>query len=276
MNPYFTILGHTFPAYGIMALLGAAAVFIYSIFMCRKYKIDFNDQLYFMVFAFIFLFIGAVLLYQIVGIKELIRLIPYLFTDFEYFKNHITSGLVFYGGLIGVIIGGSVYAKVFKQDSRKLLMYSVPAMPLFHIFGRIGCFLGGCCHGIENARYGIAYTHSITGENGIPFIPVQLYEAAGNLLIFIILLINQRKKHKFFQPLGLYFTIYGTMRFMLEFLRGDTIRGGLGFLSTSQWISLVIIPIGIYCLVASEQSNILNKLYTSTKKAKSNKESADI
>ncbi len=261
MYPFITLFGHTISSYSIMTVIGILAVFIYALIRCRQTGIDISEEFIYLTFAFIFLMIGAVILYQLTNIKELIRLIPYLFTDFTYFRTHITTGIVFYGGLLGALCGCMVYSCLFHQDTRKMLMHTVPVIPLFHFWGRIGCFLAGCCHGIENTHFGIAYVNSPMGENGIPFLPVQLYEAAGNLIIFIILLFNQKRVKKIYQPLGIYLTMYGTMRFLLEFLRGDDIRGHLGILSTSQWISLVIIPFGIYCLVVKEEKNCLNRLY---------------
>ncbi len=267
MYPFMNIFGRTIPSYSVMAIIGTIAVAIYAVIRCRQEKIELDDMAYFLVFAFIFMPVFAVVLYWITEIKEVARVFTYLFRDFKYFTSHIPIGLVYYGGLFGVFFGGFVYAKAFKTDVRRMFMIMVPAIPLFHIFGRIGCFLAGCCHGAVNEQFGIAYSHSVSAENGIPYLPIQLVESFGNLIIFIIMCFSQKKKHKYFQPAGLYFTMYGTMRFVLEFFRGDTIRGHVGALSTSQWISLVVIPLGVYCLVCPAEKNFMNRLYT-PKKAK--------
>ena len=78
----------------------------------------------------------------------------------------------------------------------------------------------------------------------------------------------RNKKQKYYQPFGVYLTLYGIMRFVLEFFRGDEVRGFLGAFSTSQWISLVTIPLGIYCLIVAPDKNILSKFYVPGKTKK--------
>ena len=48
--------------------------------------------------------------------------------------------------------------------------------------------------------------------------------------------------------LGAYVIAYAVIRFVLEFLRYDYERGILWVFSTSQWISLILLPIGIWLL----------------------------
>lgn len=261
MYPYINIFGKQFTTYGVMALIGGIACLIYMIIRAKQKKLNINDLLYYITLAFVFLFIGAVILFQIIEIITNYQTLQYLFTDIKYFTSHWSFGLVFYGGLYGALIGCAVYTKIFMQDTREIFMYISPVIPLFHIFGRIGCFLVGCCHGMVSEEFGIAYTNAIGAKNGIPYLPVQLYEATGDLIIFIILCINQCKVKKYYQPIGIYLTMYGILRFVLEFFRGDEIRGIFGALSTSQWISIVTIAFGIYCLVVPNEKNFLNKLY---------------
>ncbi len=107
-------------------------------------------------------------------------------------------------------------------------------MPLFHAFGRVGCFLAGCCYGKKLER-------TITILNGIRLerIPIQLIEAIFEFLLFIILTVI-RKKDDNVNILRIYLMSYSAFRFLDEFFRGDEIRGIFFGLSTAQWISLVI------------------------------------
>ena len=75
--------------------------------------------------------------------------------------------------------------------------------------------------------------------------------------------------------MGLYFVLYGILRFVDEFFRGDSIRGIWGPFSTSQYISLFIIPIGIYCLICPTEKNFFEKWYTPGKKKKKTIKSED-
>lgn len=105
---------------------------------------------------------------------------------------------------------------------------------------------------------GFPFTNSLNAPNGIPFVPVQLFEAGFNLLFFIIILIvrPERKRPKILLPI--YLIVYAAGRFMLEFLRGD-IERGVFLLSVSQWISLLIIPTGIILLIWTTDENAHSK-----------------
>ena len=242
MYPYIYILGKPFSSYSLLGLLGAIAALFYAFGICKSQKISFKKITLFMLYGIPFMFIGAIFLYYITRINSIASYMPYIFSDFKYFLTGCTPGLVFYGGLFGFLTGLMIYKVAYSEDVRKMFSYTIPAIPLFHAFGRVGCYLSGCCYGI----------------NGFP---IQLVEAAGNIVIFIILCIIVRKTNRKYLTIGMYFAIYGTMRFILEFFRGDEIRGSLLGLSTSQWISLFVVPFGIYCLIKDEERNILNNWY---------------
>lgn len=256
MYPFFNVLGREVSAYSVMAILGALAVGLYAYLRLRGKNKDGWEVAFYLTYAFGFLVIGAMLLYQIVEFDNLIRILPYLFKDFDFFRNNFSIGLVFYGGLYGALIGGAVYSKINQKDSREMFMYLTPAIPLFHIFGRVGCYLSGCCHGVESETFGVLH------PDGNYYVPIQLVEALGDLIIFIILCFFQKKEEKYYRPIGLYLVMYGVMRFVLEFFRGDEVRGFFGIFSTSQWISIVTVPLGLYCLFVPTNKNFFNKLYT--------------
>lgn len=83
---------------------------------------------------------------------------------------------------------------------------------------------------------------------GIPRVPVQLIEAGFNFILFLVLYFYVKKKPRSGRALGIYVIAYSIARFSLEFLRGDVYRGGFLWLSTSQWISLLMIPLGIWLI----------------------------
>lgn len=228
MHQYINILGFVISSYSFMALMGVLFSVIYIFFISVKKCLDYRENVIFMIFGVPFAFVGAFLLNIITQIKSI--------------PSSFSLGFVFYGGLIGFLFGQSFYAKLSKTDCRKKLQFLTPAIPLFHGFGRIGCFLAGCCY----------------GKSGIP---VQLIESGFNFILFVVLFLISVKCKKSFMPLGVYFTAYGIMRFFIEFFRGDEIRGFLLGLSTSQWISLIIIPLGIYNLIVNEEKNHFNKWF---------------
>ena len=262
MYPFFNMFGFKLSAYSVMAILGGAAVALFTYIRFRKKENDPKEIFSYLTYAFGFLVIGAMLLYQIVEFKSQVKIIPYLFKYFSFFRYNFKMGLVFYGVSYGALIGGWVYAKVNDTDIRETFMYLTPAIPLFHVFGRIGCFLSGCCHGAISESFGVLH------PDGNYYIPVQLIEAVGDVIIFIILCIIKNKDNKYYKPIGIYLVLYGIMRFILEFYRGDEVRGFLGLLSTSQWISIFTVPLGLYCLIIPTEKNFINKLYTPSQKKK--------
>lgn len=174
-------------------------------------------------------------------------------TDFWGLMDYAFGGLVFYGGLLGAIFGYWIYSKQFKVHINFILDNTVAYFPLLHAFGRIGCFLGGCCYGME--YYGplaiqFPYNELEPALNAFPRFPVQLVEATGNIILFIVLF-TLRKKHKLMPKslLGLYLVVYAVMRTCLEFVRGDLVRGAVWVFTTSQWISLILLPVGIFLMV---------------------------
>ena len=198
---------------------------------------------------------SAGLLYILVSysIQELISSI--VNGNFAFLKN---GGLVFYGGLVGGVIG-SIWALQWQQlDVRKVEQCIIPVLPLGHAIGRIGCLLAGCCHGFE-------YTGPLAVKNLLisaekTYFPIQVVEAVLNLGISMFLLWYIRKKRPAYHILCAYLFFYSILRFILEFFRGDLIRGSFLKLSTSQWISVAlflgsILSFYIFRERSSERSN---------------------
>lgn len=156
----------------------------------------------------------------------------------------LQSGIIYYGGLIGIIIAFyclSNYKHTCSKDEVVNARDSFSVLiPLFHTFGRIGCFLSGCCYGIEYKTC-ISVLYSVNSvDNGIVTswrIPTQLIEASFEFILFLLLLFLFVKNKCRGKLLNVYLLIYSIGRFCLEFIRGDSVRGKFFFLSTSQWIS---------------------------------------
>jgi phosphatidylglycerol:prolipoprotein diacylglycerol transferase len=119
-----------------------------------------------------------------------------------------------------------------------------------HAIGRIGCFCAGCCYGrAMDPPFGVYFRADSVAPIGVALFPVQLLESVLNFILFIILFGYSRKPRADRQITGLYIACYGVIRFILEFFRGDGERGILWIFSTSQWISLALIPLGLYWLL---------------------------
>jgi phosphatidylglycerol:prolipoprotein diacylglycerol transferase len=177
----------------------------------------------------------------------------------------ISSGFVFYGGLIGGIPGYFLGVKIARCGIRTFLNTFAFAIPYVHAFGRIGCFCAGCCYGIEHHR-----GFSVAGR-----FPVQLVEAFLLFIFAFVVLgliwkkaplqevtetlepqeqrgLSQRQQKVSQSPLFIknhlfliYILYYSIIRFFLEFLRGDEARGRValgtsGTLSVSQVVSVIL------------------------------------
>ena len=162
------------------------------------------------------------------------------------------TGIVYYGGLLGLIAVYSVCIK-YKRSTLDVNALDVLAVcvPLFHAIARVGCFLSGCCYGkVHAGLLAINYTTIIEGniDENLRF-PVQLLEALFEISIFIYLLsLLQREDWKNKRILGRYLTVYCIGRFFLEMLRGDVRRGIVYGFSFSQCIS-VLIWIVLVCIL---------------------------
>lgn len=251
MLPYVSIFNIEVPTYGLMAGVGIFFCFLFMFLITRIRKdIRLDDVAYVFVFARAGLLVGA----KIMG--YLVELPNFVSASIEGgFKLHnvivffSTGTFVFYGGLLGSIAGCACGCKFFELDIGKHMNVCTPLIPLFHMFGRIGCFLTGCCYGIESQRFGIDYDNAVGGApNGVPLLPVQLYEAGFELLLFVLTLILVISK-KTNNSLLVYLLCYAPFRFTIEFLRGDEIRGRFLNLSTAQWVSIGIVVVCVTVLL---------------------------
>jgi phosphatidylglycerol:prolipoprotein diacylglycerol transferase len=238
------LLGRTLPSYGVLGVMGAVLGLILAVLYCKRVGLDGELCAYLYAFGAIGTVVGAKLLYLITIFPELLQQLPLLWQEPARFaEQYLTGGLVFYGGLLGAIVGAFLCSRYFSLRLQDYFPVLIPVFPLIHGIGRIGCFLAGCCYG-KPASWGIAFTNSPVAPNGVRLIPTQLIEAGAELLICPLLLWFSRRLPPM-RLLALYFLVYAPVRFVLEFFRGDVIRGFLWGLSTSQWISLAVFLLGL-------------------------------
>ena len=153
----------------------------------------------------------------------------------------VTGSITFMGGLVfgvttfvlGVVIFGKPAAKNYFY---RVAGYGAPCVALAHAFGRMGCFFGGCCYGIENEVFGL---HFPSGSSTTAVLPTMLYEAIFLFALCGTLMLLLRHK-KVNLTLIVYGLSYSVWRFLLEFIRGDESRAVNGFLSPSQWQSVIL------------------------------------
>ena len=245
MLPTVYLFGRQIGLFVILALCGALVAGAWACYIARKRGYDDNPTIIVLLFGALGAFLGGGLLYGALNFQLLLEFISsveeYNFNDLLITLRLVFGGTVFYGGLIGGLLGGFISAYVMKLPLGEYADMLTPTIPLFHAFGRIGCFLAGCCFGIES-NIGFVFHHSlVSAANGVRRLPVQLIESALNLLLFL-LLFYMLEKNKFKGRLLLFYILsYSLLRFLLEFWRGDIVRGFVLGISTSQLISLILI-----------------------------------
>jgi phosphatidylglycerol:prolipoprotein diacylglycerol transferase len=122
----------------------------------------------------------------------------------------------------------------------------MPSIALAQAFGRLGCFLAGCCYGMETeSRFSLVFPENSYAPSGVHLFPAQPISSALNFLNFFALIFFAKRVKADGQVAALYLIFYSVGRFIIEFFRGDIERGSIGVLSTSQFISIFIFIIGM-------------------------------
>src|SRR5579862_2604715 len=199
-----------------------------------------------------------IIISALIGAKLLL-----LVTDFQTFRTDphelltlARSGGVFYGGLILAVVVSLWYIRRVKLPLWTTCDVFAPGIALGHVVGRFGCLFAGCCFGKQVAEphwWTVTFTDPFALQNvgtplGVPLYPTQIFEAAAEFLILMLLLATERRGRPFpGRTFWLYMLLYAISRFIIEFFRGDD-RGAVGVLSTSQFISVLLAPLAIIML----------------------------
>lgn len=234
-NDILTIGSLTIHGYGLMIGIGIVVALLVGDFRAKKKGLD-GDLIYGLTLTTVILgFLSAKILFIITQWQDFL----------EDPKSFLAgSGFVVFGGIIGGAITIWVYCKVKKMDFAGYLDLMIPSVALAQGFGRIGCFLAGCCYGrTTDSWFGITFTESHYAPNHIKLFPSQLVMAAGDFLIAALLLLYAKRNPSKGKTSALYLMLYSVGRFFVEFTRNDN-RGFVGALSTSQFIGIFVFIIG--------------------------------
>ena len=239
-NDWLKIGPVTVHGYGVMIAIGILCAFWMAERLGKKFGLN-TDRIDTLVFSII---IGGYICAKL----------TYCLTVFDHFLQDPLSvlgsgGWVVYGGIVGGIATGYIYCRKYSLDFLHYFNILTPAIPLAQGFGRIGCFFAGCCYGVEtHSWFGVTFPDGSLGPSGIPVVPTQLIMAAGDFLIFAFLYWRLVKKNRIEDNAAWYLILYSVGRFMIEFVRGDTARGFIGPLSTSQFIAVFVFLFGAWLI----------------------------
>ena len=262
MHPKLFELPWSIPAIGPFPALGPIAVYTYGFLLAAAYLLglqlarkramdrglDGGQVLDLGIYIIISALIGAKLLL--------------LVTDFRIFRADpaelltlMRSGGVFYGGLILAVVVAVWYIRRTGLPLWTTCDVFAPGIALGHVIGRFGCLFAGCCYGRPTTvPWAITFTNPFAALNvgtplNVPLHPTQMYEAAAEFVILMLLLFTERKGRRFEgRTFWLYMLLYALSRFVIEFYRGDE-RGSVGIFSTSQFISILLAPLAVGMLV---------------------------
>lgn len=228
------------PLYSTMILISLLANVIIVLLVYKKGNKFSKDEI-----------IGA-LVYENIGIIFGAKLLTYI-QNYKTYGNFyfLSLGLSSYGALIGAILCLIIFGMQFKKTIKDMLFNFMPSIPLMYAIGKIGCFLVGCCYGIEyNGIGNISYKYSEVAPNHVHLFPVQIIETIIFTIIFIYM-INKIFKYKFnWKTLGISFILCGVAKFILDYFRNSHINT---FLSLNQIISIVFIVIGIVMYIKNNK-----------------------
>lgn len=178
----------------------------------------------------------------------------YVIQYFENYRDNLFSifkvyegGLVYYGGLFAAVATLFVFARKHRLSFLKILDIVTPSTILGLGFGRIGCFLNGCCFGkvaphvpwaIQFPRTmdktGIidgspAFLHQyelglvqLSDTHALPIHPTQLYSFLADVALFFILSVFFGRRKRNGEVFLLFGIGYPIIRFCMELLRNDT------------------------------------------------------
>lgn len=212
MHPVaFSIFGLTIYWYGVLITLGILAAITFSWFRAKRYGLthdDLTDLAFLVIIVGIF---GARILYILTNLEFFIA------NPGQIFQLQM-QGMAFLGIVLFNIPAVLIFAKVRKINFWRMVDLAAPAIAIGYFFGRLGCFMGGCCYG-PSCSWGIKMP-AVDPANAI--FPTQLLNALVAIVIFVVLFIMSRNKGLRAGELFIYFIyLYAGLSFGTEFLRAD-------------------------------------------------------
>ena len=271
MHPILFAIGEFFiGTYGALMATALVLATLVGLWRAKRVGVSGEDLLD---IAFVTVIVG------IVGARVVYVLVDLLAGPRLFLRDPMSlilsrTGFVFWGGLVAATLAGLVVVRRRKLNPWLIGDIAMTSVPLGHALGRVGCFFAGCCFGsvvdpshplaslavrfpsisrMGEAVYpGLAFEQHLRqgllgadATHSLAVWPVQLFEVAGCLALFAVLLAVWPRRRFNGQMFLLYAILYSVLRFALEFVRGDVERGALGGLSTSQAISLVCFVLAV-------------------------------
>lgn len=229
----------TIHSYGLMIALGVIVSFYVILNLSKHLGINSEQLSELFVWSIVSAFVGGKLFFFLEDIQKYIA-------NPDLIGGAMRGGFVFYGSLLFTIPTIIFWLRKKNIMVRPFLDILAIAGPILHSFGRVGCFLAGCCHGkVCDSWIGVTFSHpdTLADFKNVPLYPTQLFDIGVNMVILLTIIFLRNKKQFEGQLFLIYLMIYAVGRSIVENYRGDDARGFLfdGLLSHSQFIAIVII-----------------------------------
>ena len=241
-NDLFTVFGLTVHGYGLMIAIGAMLAFWMITKRAEKNGENGDDYLTLALLVLVLGFLAAKILYIITCLKD------FLAHPLSYISG---EGFVVYGGILGGALVAVLWSRKHKKNILHVIDLILPPVAFAQGFGRIGCFLAGCCHGKPTGGdWGVVFPAGSMAPAGVPLWPSQLISSGLDFLLGFALLWLEKKTNKRRGVVtAAYFILYSVGRFLVEYTRAD-FRGNVGVFSTSQFIALFTFAFGVILALA--------------------------
>ncbi len=214
-------------SYGALIVVGVAVGIAFAVWRAPRFGVGRFDELAVGLLGVVGGLVGAALFFDVVQWRAIVADPTML----------VPPGLVFYGGLVGGALAAFAYCRAWRVSIVDAADAGAPGLALGHAIGRIGCLMGGCCYGrVVDAKFPLAVELAGAWRH-----PVQLYEAAGLVVIAIVTaMLRRRRAGEIFVA---YVAAYALLRLVVEHWRGDDLERGVvaHAISTSQIIALVVL-----------------------------------
>ena len=238
-------------SYGLMLAIAFLAGTWLGLSEARRRGLDEDKMVTVILAALVASIVGARALYVLEHIGEFRR-------EWGSVLALWQGGLTLYGGVVlGTVVGLATARQI------GLPMWSVadaltPSLALGTMFGRVGCYLNGCCYGRPTRLpWGVVFpADSFAGlEFGnAPIHPSQLYFALAGLTLFLICWALRRKLVVPGMLFWLFIVLFALVRIPLDFTRAYEVdamalRLGAVELTESQLTSIALALFGALMMV---------------------------
>ena len=138
----FYSFGHFIAYYGLMIVIGIMVSSVFAAIQVKRFGLSMNDLIILVSVCGLCGIMGAKVLYIIVSFQkiDITRL-----NELPYLTSIMNGGFVFLGGVIGVLPALIFCRAKLQIPVQPYIQSCMGCLPVAHAFGRVGCFLVGCC-----------------------------------------------------------------------------------------------------------------------------------